>query len=76
MDIEGAELDAILGAQQLIQAFQPGLAISIYHAPAHLWQIPLYINQIAQANNLRYTYHLRAHAQNGFENIFYAIPER
>jgi FkbM family methyltransferase len=76
MDIEGAEMEAILGARQLIKAFQPGLAISIYHAPAHLWQIPLCIQQLAKEYNIRFTYHLRAHAQNCFETIFYAIPEK
>lgn len=76
MDIEGAEMDAILGAQRLIKNYQPALAISVYHTPAHLWEIPLRISQLAQENNLQYTYHLRAHAQNCFDTIFYAIPER
>lgn len=76
MDIEGAEMDAILGAKQLIKTYKPALAISVYHTPAHIWEIPLCINQIAEVNNIRYTYHLRAHAQNCFDSIFYAIPER
>ena len=76
MDIEGAEMEAILGAKQLINMYQPALAISVYHHPAHIWEVPLLINQIAQEYNIRYTYFLRAHAQNGFDTIFYAIPER
>lgn len=76
MDIEGGEMDAILGAKQLIKTYHPALAISAYHYPAHIWEIPLYINQIAQEYNIQYTYYLRAHAHNGFDTVFYAIPER
>lgn len=76
MDIEGAEMEAILGAKQLIKTDQPALAISVYHTPAHIWEIPLFINQLARANNTPYTYYLRAHAQNCFDTILYAIPER
>jgi FkbM family methyltransferase len=75
MDIEGAEIDALLGAQQIIKEYHPALAISAYHTPAHLWEIPLRINQIATQNNLHYTYHYRAHAHNCFDTIFYAIPK-
>jgi FkbM family methyltransferase len=76
MDIEGSELDAIHGAKHLIKAYRPALAISVYHTPAHIWEIPICINAIAQEYNSRYTYHLRAHAYNCFETIFYAIPEK
>lgn len=74
MDIEGAEYDALLGARKLISTAKPGLAISVYHAPAHLWQIPLFINQLARENEIRYTYHLRSHAHNCFDTVFYALP--
>lgn len=76
MDIEGAEMDALAGACQLIKEYHPALAISAYHTPAHLWEIPLWINQLATENNLHYTYHYRAHAHNCFETIFYAIPQK
>lgn len=76
MDIEGAEYNALLGAHRMIATHRPGLAISVYHRPEHLWQIPLLIAQIAQSARLNYHYGLRLHAQNGFDTIFYAIPER
>lgn len=75
MDIEGAEYDALLGAQRLITTHRPGLAISVYHRPEHLWQIPLLIARIAQNAGLHYHYGLRLHAQNGFDTIFYTIPQ-
>ncbi len=46
MDIEGAELEAIKGAQQHIKNDKPKLAISIYHKPNDLWEIPLLIHEI------------------------------
>jgi FkbM family methyltransferase len=76
MDIEGLEIEALRGAERIISSSQPALAISVYHRPAHLWEIPLYIHQISREYGLRYTYHLRMHAHNGFDTIFYAIPAR
>lgn len=46
MDIEGAEYEALLGARDIISKYRPGLAISLYHRPADLWQIPILINEI------------------------------
>jgi len=46
MDIEGAEYEALLGARDIIFKYRPGLAISLYHRPADLWQIPILINEI------------------------------
>ena len=36
MDIEGAEPEALRGAQTLVAENRPRLAISIYHGPEHL----------------------------------------
>ncbi len=71
MDIEGAEPEALLAARTLIQASCPGLAISIYHRPEHLWQIPLLVENLAKG---QYQYFLRAHAFNDFDVVLYAIP--
>ncbi len=70
MDIEGAELPALLGAARTIQAYRPGLAICLYHEPAHLWQIPLLVNSW----RLDYRFYLRCHCHNGFDLVLYAIP--
>lgn len=73
MDIEGAEYDALLGARQLISAHTPGLAISLYHRPEHLWQLPLLAKNIAPG---KYNFYMRSHALNDFELVLYAIPKR
>ncbi len=70
MDIEGAELEALLGARRIISEHRPGLAISLYHTPGHLWQIPLLLHDWG----LGYRFHIRGHAHNSYELVLYAIP--
>lgn len=70
MDIEGAEYAALLGGRKLIEQNRPGLAICLYHHPAHLWQIPI----LVKSWNLDYRFYLRVHYYNGFELVMYAVP--
>ena len=76
MDIEGAEFEALLGATQTIRSYRPGLAISLYHRPEHLWQIPLYLHRLCNGggDSRRYRFFLRIHGHNDFELVVYAIP--
>lgn len=46
MDIEGAETDAIIGAQNVIREHKPRFAICLYHNMSDLWNIPYLIKQI------------------------------
>src|SRR5579864_7588960 len=43
MDIEGAEMDALMGAERTIRAHRPRLAISIYHSLQDFVRIPRWI---------------------------------
>ncbi len=70
MDVEGAEYRALLGARRLILRDRPGLAISLYHCPEHLWQIPLLVHQW----NRHYSFYLRSHYHSGFDLVMYAAP--
>ncbi|MBQ7739329.1 MAG: FkbM family methyltransferase [Desulfovibrionaceae bacterium] len=45
MDIEGAEIDALKGAESVIKNYKPKLAISIYHTWEHRYQIPLLLKE-------------------------------
>ena len=71
MDVEGAEYEALWGARRLIQESRPGLAICLYHRPAHLWQIPLLLKEW----DLGYRFFLRLHGYSGFETVLYAVSE-
>jgi len=71
MDIEGAEVEALRGAQHIIQEYKPGLAICVYHRPSHIWEVPLLIEQMLPGT---YRCYLRAHAFNDFEVVLYAVP--
>jgi len=68
MDIEGAEFEALKGAKNTIINNSPQLAISIYHRPEHLHQIPRYLNEI----NPHYKFFLRHHNTISNELILYA----
>ncbi len=60
MDIEGAEMDALRGMQEMIKKNKPKLAISIYHLKDDLWNIPFYIKEL----NPDYKLYIRQYAYN------------
>lgn len=71
MDVEGAEYEALTGAQHLIKKYKPGLAICLYHHPDHIWNIPLLIKNWS----LGYKFYLRCHCYSTFELVLYAVQE-
>lgn len=70
MDIEGAELDALEGAVGIIERDRPFLAISGYHHPADLWEIPHFIQSRFPFYRLAAGHDSRVH----FEIEFYCFP--
>lgn len=70
MDIEGAELKALRGGLKLIGRSRPVMAISLYHRPEDIWEIPELIQQYCQD----YRFYLRQHCYNSFELVLYAVP--
>lgn len=40
MDLEGAEVDTLLGAQHIFQTYKPRFAICLYHRLSDMWIIP------------------------------------
>jgi FkbM family methyltransferase len=69
MDIEGAEVDALLGAEKTIQKNKPKLAISVYHKAPDLWKIPLLIKSL----NKDYRLYLRHYTNEITETVCYAV---
>ena len=69
MDIEGAELEALQGAENIIRKYKPKLAISIYHNPQDLTDIPLYIKNL----NEEYKLYIRHYSTGEFDTVLYAV---
>ncbi len=57
MDVEGAEKEAIKGAENTLKTQKPKLNIALYHKSADIFEIPL---QIAKINS-EYKFHIRRH---------------
>ena len=72
MDIEGAELDALQGVRKLMQRNCTTWAVCLYHKPADLWQIPLFI--ASQSND--YSLFLRKHNGEFWDTVCYAVPKK
>ncbi len=72
LDVEGAELQALQGARRVIQRSRPVLALSLYHRPQDLWELPLAIADLCDD----YRFHVRQHYFNTFDSVLYAVPRR
>lgn len=70
MDIEGSEMDALKGAQNLIRRNHPKLTICIYHSDEDMLRIAEYIHVLVP----EYKLYIRCHKGNGSETVLYAIP--
>lgn len=68
MDIEGSELEALKGAEKTLLTSRPDLAICVYHAPNHFWDIPLYLHSLG----LGYRFFLRNYTSFIGETVLYA----
>ena len=68
MDVEGAELQTLMGAEKTIKDYLPKLAVCLYHKPEDILEIPAYIMSIAPD----YKYALRHYSTDASETILYA----
>jgi len=71
LDVEGAELDVLHGAENTLLRDRPQLAICIYHRKEHLFSIPLYLDSILSG----YRYHIGHYSPTFWDTVWYAIPE-
>ena len=69
MDIEGAEYKALKGAEHIIKRCRPKLAISIYHKPEDIWELPELILDILP----EYRLYLRHYSIAQAETVLYAV---
>lgn len=69
MDIEGAEIEALRGAERLIRNCKPKLAICIYHKDEDVIRIP----ELLLEYNADYTFYIRHYSLTKNETVLYAI---
>lgn len=70
LDIEGAERAALAGMRATIERARPAIAMSIYHRPEDLWELPLLAHALLPEARL----YIRQHGHNGFDTVLYAVP--
>lgn len=69
MDIEGAEKEALIGAEQIIRCHKPKLAICVYHKPEDIYVLPELINSFRED----YRFYLRHYSNTIYETVLYAV---
>lgn len=68
-DVEGSELEALKGSIETIQKYRPKLAISLYHKPEDVIEIPDFLENL----NMDYRYYIRQYQTRMQETTLYAI---
>lgn len=70
LDVEGAELHTLRGAERTITRHKPKLMISLYHMANHAWELPLLIKSYRSD----YIFHVGHHSPSEtiYETIMYA----
>ncbi|HHV10480.1 MAG TPA: FkbM family methyltransferase [Clostridiales bacterium] len=68
LDVEGSELETLKGAKETIIKYKPRLAISVYHKPEDIIELPFYI--LGLVND--YKLYLRHYTASVNETILYA----
>lgn len=68
MDIEGAELDALHGAERTIRRDRPFLAVCVYHREGDMLAIMDYLHQLVP----EYRFWLRHYGPLYYETVLYA----
>ena len=67
MDIEGAEYRALLGAEETIRKYKPRMALSVYHKPQDIIEIPA----LLYGYNEDYKFALRQYSSIADETVLY-----
>lgn len=68
LDVEGAEMDVLQGAQKTIKRDKPFLALCVYHRRGDVLTMMRYINSLVP----EYQFWLRHYGPMGIETVLYA----
>ena len=69
LDVEGAELETLKGAERTIKEYKPRLAISIYHKPSDIYEIP----ELLMEYRSDYKFYIRHYTSYVWETVLYAM---
>lgn len=69
-DIEGSEPAALEGGLKTITRYRPKLAVCVYHAPDHLWSLPIQLHEMLPDSRLT----LRTYNADGLDCVCYCLP--
>lgn len=69
MDIEGAEMKALYGAEKCIKRCKPQLAICVYHKPEDIYEITKLVHEWLPEHKL----YIRHHSVTLTETVLYAV---
>lgn len=67
MDIEGAELEALKGSENVLRKYRPTLVVSVYHKPTDCYDIPKYIKSL----NLGYKFYFDHYSVYDQESVLF-----
>lgn len=71
MDIENAEMQALMGAENTLLKYRPQLAISIYHSDEQFYGIPVYLKKLLK----NYQFRLAHYGNRKVDSMLYGIPK-
>jgi len=69
IDVEGADLDALIGARETIRRYLPRIAVAIYHSNEHMLSIPEYLHELCPA----YRFYIRHYCCVESETVLYCV---
>lgn len=69
LDVEGSEIETLKGAINTIKKYRPQMAISIYHKPEDIVEIPVFLEQL----HLNYKYYIRQYQTRKCETTLYCV---
>lgn len=73
MDVEGCELEALMGGIKAIRKYKPALGIRVYHLKEDIFAIPMFVYKELKECNYDIYFRINANSRGIFDMTLYAI---